>query len=330
LQVVKKQWFGATVAAVTNNSPSINTEDFPHNLRLAIEPHILKCRIKREKALQAIKMSSGVGIFDTTMEEFNRVDLSNIRIKFDSEDYPLRKALTDLIGLQENFDLSTLHMIPRAKIQLMYSLTRNFETFQRIYDEFVRGVCIPQIEGLFACESFYYQSFPCLRIVQPHEFSIGPHADVSYGHHPCSVNFYTLLTKTGGTATLFLESQMGREDWQPITEKQADVVKAFAGAVCAHWTTENKTDYTRVSFDFRVIPSSMFHNLQCGGNIQGGQIDVYRRSPGYYCKCTRTHSINGAKWSRIGPLPEPDSRVGYPWTVKSWNKYLSQVYGSSK
>ena len=28
-------------------------------------------------------------------------------------------------------------------------------------------------------DSIYYQAFPCLRIVQPGEFSIGPHADVA-------------------------------------------------------------------------------------------------------------------------------------------------------
>lgn len=43
-----------------------------------------------------------------------------------------------------------------------------------------------RIEGL---DSIYYQVFPCLRIVQPGDFSIGPHADVAWrfqGRSRCS------------------------------------------------------------------------------------------------------------------------------------------------
>jgi len=35
---------------------------------------------------------------------------------------------------------------------------------------------------LAGLDSIYYQAFPCLRIVQPGEFSIGPHADVALWH----------------------------------------------------------------------------------------------------------------------------------------------------
>ena len=44
----------------------------------------------------------------------------------------------------------------------------------------------------------YYQAFPCVRVVTPGAFSIGPHCDASYGHHPCSVNFYVPLTDIVG------------------------------------------------------------------------------------------------------------------------------------
>ncbi|EED91199.1 predicted protein, partial [Thalassiosira pseudonana CCMP1335] len=98
-----------------------------------------------------------------------------------------------------------------------------------------------------------YQAFPCVRVVRPGEFSIGPHADSAYGHHPCSINFYLPLTQIGGSASLFLESHPGSEDWHPI-EGSYGIVKHFAGAICAHWTPENHGDFTRVSLDFRIIP----------------------------------------------------------------------------
>ena len=62
----------------------------------------------------------------------------------------------------------------------------------------------------------YYQCYPCIRIIQPNEFSIGPHSDVAYGHHPCSINFYIPLTYIGGTSALYLESRQGSEDWHPV------------------------------------------------------------------------------------------------------------------
>jgi hypothetical protein len=99
-------------------------------------------------------------------------------------------------------------------------------------------------------------------------------------------------------------------------------VKHFAGATCAHWTTENKTAKTRVSLDFRLIAGPMYHALCCGGSAPGGQLDVYRQREGYYSKCTRAEA--GGAWAREGGLLTPDPRIGFPWTVKNWDKFLTK------
>jgi hypothetical protein len=99
-------------------------------------------------------------------------------------------------------------------------------------------------------------------------------------------------------------------------------VKHFAGAICAHWTTENKTDLTRVSMDFRLIAGPLFDALACGGSEQGGQLDVYRNKPGYYSCCRKVEEADGSvSWKREGPLLPPDARIGFPWTVKDWDKF---------
>jgi hypothetical protein len=158
-------------------------------------------------------------------------------------------------------------------------------------------------------------------MIQPREFSIGPHADVAYGHHPCSVNFYVPLTQIGGSSALFLESRAGSEDWHPI-QGNIGHIKHFSGATCLHWTTENKTDLTRVSLDFRLIAGPMFHALQCGGGHPGGKVNVYRQKDGYYSKCARApRSSANSSWVREGPLLQPDPRTGFPWTVKDWDKF---------
>ena len=108
-------------------------------------------------------------------------------------------------------------------------------------------------------------------------------------------------------------------------------VKHFPGAITTHWTTENKTECTRVSLDFRLIPGPLYHSLRCGGKEPGGQLDVYRNQEGYYSRCTCLKSEGSSQtWRRDGPLLMiPDARVGFPWTVKSWSKFFAKTKASS-
>jgi hypothetical protein len=112
----------------------------------------------------------------------------------------------------------------------------------------------------------------------------------------------------------------------------AGMVKQFAGAMCTHWTTDNKTERTRVSLDFRIIPGHLFHRLK------GGQLNNYHRQ-GHYSRCvksvctrtaTETASTEQDKegnvsWLREGPFQPPDARNGFPWTVKDWDTFWSQT-----
>ena len=104
-------------------------------------------------------------------------------------------------------------------------------------------------------------------------------------------------------------------------------VKFFPGAINLHWTTDNMTDITRVSMDFRLIPGPLFDALECGSSHDGGQKDVYRQRSGYYsmCKLNKNPSKEDLQWEREGSLPVPDERVGFPWTVRDWNKVMKKV-----
>lgn len=86
--------------------------------------------------------------------------------------------------------------------------------------------------------------------------------------------------------------------------------------MCLHWTTENTTESTRVSLDFRVISGSDYDALKCGGSEKGGQKDVYRGTPGYYVPC----ALEAGKWKVKEKISLPDFRVGFPWTVTNWEK----------
>ncbi|CAJ1937297.1 unnamed protein product [Cylindrotheca closterium] len=356
----KSQWFGYCVAQATNNASTIPFDPIPLSLRMVMEPHIDKARINRTQALDAIRHATGAEQYDRTMKDFTNHLMEEGQIHSLAAIQKLRSALLISLGLDPNFDLSKLHLSERGhKDKALCQLTQSYSSFQSVFDDFVRTTCVPVLAskypswhmnddddndgGVETVREIYYQSFPCLRIIQPDEFSIGPHADVAYGHHPCSINFYIPLTAIGGSSSLFLESRVGSEDWHPIEGDGQDQIKYFAGASCMHWTTENKTDRTRVSLDFRMIVGPMFDALACcdGDDNNGGKIDVYRTSKGYYSKCvfqgnndssfstntisgnTNDHHTSGI-WERIGPLLPPDARTGFPWTVKVWKKQQQQ------
>mmetsp|Transcript_27253 Transcript_27253/g.80334 ORF Transcript_27253/g.80334 Transcript_27253/m.80334 type:complete len:794 (-) Transcript_27253:23-2404(-) len=315
----KPQWFGRALAKATANAAEIPYDPFPLHLRQAIEPHIQKATKRRTEALDAICGATGKSTYQTIMSQFRSSLAREGEFYFDTMAYPLRPAFLATAGLPVDTDLSRLHEQTGAKDGALFNITQQPKQFQIVFDEFVRNVCAPRFASMFDCDEIYYQCFPCVRIVQPNEFSIGPHVDAAYGHMPVSLNFYLPLTFIGGASSLYLESRPGSEDWHPITGEYGEMVKHFAGAICTHWTTENKTELTRASLDFRLIAGPMFHALSCGGSLPGGQRDVYRAKEGYYSVCRRKGQN---KWEREGELLAPDARVGFPFTVKNWKKIL--------
>jgi cytidyltransferase-like protein len=329
-------WFGNCLAAATNNSSTIPTDPFPLHLRQVIEPHIEKARTNQKEAMDAIRQATGKMLFDDTMKIF-RGNLAIERdFQIDKRNIDrLLSALSESTKYPVDTDLSRIHECsdPRAKDRLLHALTQNPTPFHEAYDDFVRKVCVPRFASLVGetCTEIYYQSFPCLRLVQPNEFSIGPHSDVAYGHHPCSVNFYVPLTKIGGASSLFLESRPGAEDWHSMDGEPGNA-KHFAGAICMHWTTENKTKSTRASLDFRLLEGHMYKALKCGGSVMNGKLDIYRNSPGYYSKCVKKQLDDASVvWERTDPmcLEPPDFRVGFPWTVRSWDRFWRKELRSS-
>lgn len=305
----KPTWFGAAMASVAGNF--IQTSPFPLNLRIVAEPHIAKARKRRKDALGQLCEETGEVQFKEMISSFKSSKLiQESDFTFDCKKYQLRSFFLSSAGLPENLNLRSLHTVKGAKMKALQSITKNFKGFQKCFDEFVRSVCAPRMDSLFSCEEIWYQAFPCIRIIQPDEFSIGPHSDCAYGHHPCGINFYVPLTEINCTSSLFLESNMGSEDWHPIVGSYG-TVKHFAGAICLHWTSENKTGKTRVSLDFRLIPGKFYNGLKNGGK-------TYREGNGYYAVCRKVKSETGvSSWVRDGSkMPKPDARCGFPWTVK--------------
>ena len=319
---VKPKWFGAALSQATNKSPSLQYGPFPLELRIVIEPQLRKATKKRSDVLNAIKEATGADVYEDILNRFSTGKFAQEgTFDFDKQTHQMRENFLQSCSLSCDFDLSRLHEStnPNFKDEMQLAFSQGCHDFQKVYDDFVRLVCCPFVASLSSSttaepiKEVYYQTFPCVRVVRPGDFSIGPHADSTYGHHPCSINFYIPLTMIKDCASLFLESFKGSEDWHPI-EGHCGMVKHFAGALCAHWTSENNTDFTRVSLDFRIIPAPSFHALKCGGKQPSGVRDVYREKEGYYSRCCCRSNGSEWIWERKGPLQTPDTRFGYPWT----------------
>ncbi|CAE8699963.1 unnamed protein product, partial [Polarella glacialis] len=130
-----------------------------------------------------------------------------------------------------------------------------YRRFIETYRRFIHQVVLP----LVGCsEGLMYQSPPTLRCQMPSVVCMGsPHRDSDFSaHHGGEINFWMPVTRVWGSNTLHTESEPGKGDFHPLELSPGELV-VFNGSQCLHYTEANRTDSTRVSFDFRVIPKSL-------------------------------------------------------------------------
>mmetsp|Transcript_41513 Transcript_41513/g.58416 ORF Transcript_41513/g.58416 Transcript_41513/m.58416 type:complete len:687 (-) Transcript_41513:104-2164(-) len=331
------KWFGYDVRKVTDGSPeapNFNSAD----LRRIMESHIAKAQKKREESRNPLDLrvdlsiASAVGVPYTSLREERR-------FLYDEHTHPLAQVLAETLGVE---DLSQLHKheIQDKKTLLNPLLDKNTRRrFHECFDNFVTSFCIPLLHSIAITKDVFhtmssltsskivyrYQAFPCLRVVRPNEFSIGPHCDAAYGHSIGNLNFHIPLTPVYGTNALFTESHPGREDWHPLTTKSPGLGFLFDGARCLHFTLENTTDVTRVSIDFRIAIYREGYEGDAGGLCSKHIMEdrFSRAGPGYYDEASidlgieQTYlpgSIVAKKCAHR--LLDPDLRVGFPFTKK--------------
>ena len=174
-------------------------------------------------------------------------------------------------GLQEETPLSHLHLTPAGLAYLSNKKaahsgrtawsklwrSRSIEVsspFRRVLGLFVSEVLTPLL-GLGPGDLVVYQRSPTLRIHLSHTGALGSrHRDYGYKRQPTEINCWLPLTPVLGSNTLWSESAPGKGDFRPFTCKNAGEAYLFHGSQNEHYTLPNKTDSTRVSLDFRIIP----------------------------------------------------------------------------
>jgi hypothetical protein len=148
--------------------------------------------------------------------------------------------------------------------------------FEETYERFVKREIAPLCGD---AEGVVYQCPPTLRCAMPSRApTILMHRDGDYPRHqPCEINFWVPITDVWGNNTLWIESAPDVGDFAPVEMKHGSFLR-FNGHDARHFTRPNDTGKTRVSFDLRCVPVSLYK--QHGGGVgrarDKGKIGDYR------------------------------------------------------
>ena len=291
-------WLSKRLLEVTNGSEHIV---FDGPLLAVMEDDIKKCRDTRLHFQTLDSQKCGYRVLTDVCDESFRLFAAELDVNFDIIKYPLRESFATMMG-KSTEDLALLHQRysqdkgrlkdrheKRTLLQSILDPIRR-KPFHFNFVDFVLNFIAPHVKSVTRSRRIYFQSFPCIRVVRPGEFSIGPHCDASYGFSQANINFYVPLTKIFGTNSLILESSPGLEDWHTI-ELEYGSLKRFYGSQCSHFTAENTTDQTRISLDFRVIPEEYWIEDH----------DHFTSTPGYYTSCKFVPSSSAANERETTP-----------------------------
>ena len=209
-------WFGAAVREGTGDSPDEPNFD-DANLRAIMEPHVAKARLKREQGLREIfndyRMREGRPLTSPSASSHVGVPYPAIRAErpflYDVDTFPLDRLLAEIIG-QDDLSLIHEHSIQDKRMLLSPILDEaKRQRFHACYQNFVMTFAIPLLHSIALSQNIFsttsneasssityrFQQFPCIRIVRPGEFSIGPHCDIAYGHSIGKGNLFLCLAR---------------------------------------------------------------------------------------------------------------------------------------
>ena len=139
-----------------------------------------------------------------------------------------------------------------------YKKIREDSVFDSYYKAFLEDKVKPRFN-----EEIVYQKIPTFRVHLPGNVSVGEfHKDKDYRNKEWAekvkeINYYVPLTKAYDTNTIWAESEEDKGDYSTIVADYGECVEWDASNL-THGNKDNITNFTRVSFDFRVISKSRY------------------------------------------------------------------------
>lgn len=187
-------------------------------------------------------------------------------IGFNRQKFDFVKPLTMLFEI----DLKHLHTLLETQYSELFQVGKDSSTIfhadyykkynsgwpemEMLYEKFIADVVSP----LFT-EDFLYQKAGTIRFSLPGNVAVGDfHTDAEFHHPAGEINFIIPLTDSDKSSVIFVESEPGKNDFEPIPMRIGQLIQ-FNGNTLRHGNAINVTGETRVSIDFRVLPISKYN-----------------------------------------------------------------------
>ena len=160
------------------------------------------------------------------------------------------QTLEDLHNVTEDSNvIADLKSQQHTKWHKIYYNNIRKSDFLRMYREFVAEYVKP----CFGDKQIVYQKVPTFRIQYPHNTAVAEfHKDSDYAHSKKEVNFFIPLTECKDTNAIWVETELGSENYKPMQSSFGEFVM-WDGANLKHGNKVSEETWTRVSFDFRVL-----------------------------------------------------------------------------
>ena len=191
------------------------------------------------------------------------------KFSYEKEKYNFREIIQKILEVER---LDTIHidsnfpkydLFSREKDQSSIYHKRFYSTnreFLKLYDLFIKDCIRPRFD-----EAIIYQKIPTFRLHFPNNVAVGEwhkdkkYRDLDWAEDVKEINYFLPLTRAYDSNTIWVESQENKEDFKPMEAEYGEIYE-WNGSDLTHGNKQNKTNFTRVSVDFRVITKSLYYD----------------------------------------------------------------------
>ena len=183
-------------------------------------------------------------------------------------------ARWDFRGLVTRFfetdELEKLHISPRFNPRSTAEPLPNYEVTKNswLLSKKLKAAVAPSAEPLFRSllrdhvgnflyPIFSHQPLAAMRVnFHGSKAILRFHSDSEYGQGSEAINLWLPVTSVGGTNSMYLESDVGRSDFEPLQMEYGQAC-IFRGGDLVHGTVDNDSGSTRISYDIRFCVTQL-------------------------------------------------------------------------
>lgn len=194
------------------------------------------------------------------------------KFNYDIGEYDFKRLLTDLYQVQKlehlHLELNKPYEVAEGVEGLGKDTDSEFHTmfykkirsgwkkFNTLYVNFINKIVLPELKY----KQIVYQTSPSYRIQYPMSKAITTlHCDSDENHkHPLGeINVLIPITEMFDTTAIWSESEPNKGDFLPMNCSYGQFY-IWNGNECRHYNKQNKSEITRISMDFRILPTVFY------------------------------------------------------------------------